>query len=264
MAAVHVGIKERTENEYWLLQKLSKQLEKANFQELPRNLIAGALEEHPVHEGVIVHVDMKKYDVLRFWVLSEEEKPIEYNGYMERIRNSFYVWIGKWPKTIPTYKRVVLAVRTKKQNKLMLKAYKDVPQNGLEYFLPEGKIKMSKFDQSFIATTVSIGVISILVKVISAIADYHVQWTYILGGVTGLLALKSWNAYKNKHNKMLVNISKSLYFKTIANNRALLTLIVDRAEDELYKSALLAYTVIRSENTMKGEQLNYVIYIYIK
>lgn len=251
MIAMHIGPKERLDNEFRLLEKLSVQLQNANFQELSREHISYALAEHPVYEGVLVHVDMKNYDVLRFWVLSEDEMPLVSNSWTDRVRNFINVRVKKWPKTVRTYKRVVLAVRTKKQNKLMLKAFKDIPKNGLEYFLPEGKIKMSKYDKGFIATTVTIGVLSIFVKILSALTEYHISWTYAVGGITGLLALRSWNAYKNKRNKYLINLSKSLYFKSIANNRALLTLIVDRSEDEILKSILLAYTFIRMENSLK-------------
>jgi hypothetical protein len=41
-----------------------------------------------------------------------------------------------------------------------------------------------------------------------------------------------------------VDLSRMLYFKNIANNRSLLTLLVDRAEDETFKEALLTYTFI--------------------
>jgi hypothetical protein len=35
-----------------------------------------------------------------------------------------------------------------------------------------------------------------------------------------------------------------LYFKNIANNRGLLTLLVDRAEDELFKKLALTYSFL--------------------
>ena len=246
MVVGRVGRNERLDNEFWLLQKLSKLLEKAHFQELSTERVEAALREHPVFEGVLVSVDTKKYDVLRFWALGQDEGPIEASNLRDKIVYAMNVLLRKAPRKVPRYKRVVVMVRTKKQNKLMLKAFKDIPTNSLEYLLPEGKIKMSKSDRGIIATTVFIGLTSGLVKLISSLADYHVQWTYIAGTVTALLALRAWNAYKNKRNAYLVNLSSLLYFKTVANNRALLTLIVDRAEDETFKSALMAYTFLRS------------------
>ena len=51
MAVYHVGKREKQEQEFWLLQKLSNLLEKAHFEEIPRKEVAKALEEHPVYEG---------------------------------------------------------------------------------------------------------------------------------------------------------------------------------------------------------------------
>lgn len=252
MMTQHVGKKEKQEQEFWLLQKLSTLLEKAHFEEISRKDIAKALEEHPVYEGVRVKVDMKNFEVIRFWALGEEESPLHYNNWRERIRNHVNVYLKKWPNKMTTYKRIVIAVRGKKQNKLFLKAFKDVPKNGLEYMLPEGKISISKYDQGIIATTVTIGVLSAGVRFLSSFADMNLSWTSIIGGMTGLLALNSWNAFNNKRNKYLVELSKTFYYKTLGNNRALLALVVDRAEDEVFKSVLLAYTFIKSENQVRG------------
>eukprot|EP00794_Sanderia_malayensis_P018900 gene18900-20802_t len=246
MVTTNLNKNERLDNEFWLLQNLSKLLEKAHFYELPPELIETALQEHPVFEGVLVSVDPKKYDVLRLWVLMEEVAPVEFASAAERMLYYSKVLMKKAPKMVPRYKRVVLAVRTKKQNKLMLKSFKDIPTNSLEYLLPEGKIRMSKFDKSFMAVTVFIGLTTGLIKIILQLADYNVQWIYIGGIITGMLALRAWNAYKNKRNHYLMNLSKLLYFKTVANNRALLALIVDRAQDETFKSALLSYSFIRA------------------
>ena len=248
----HIGKKEKQEQEFWLLQKLSLLLEQAHFNEIPRKEVAQALDEHPCHEGVMVKVDMKKYDVIRFWALGKEELPLHYNNFRERLRNFVYVYMKKWPENVTTYKRVVVAVRGKKQNKLFLKAFKDIPSNGLEYILPEGKISISKYDKSIIATTVTIGVLSVGLRFLSSIADLNLSWTSIVGGMTALLALNSWNAFKNKRNKYLVELSKTFYYKALANNRAFLTLVVDRAEDEVFKAALLAYTFVLMENKVRG------------
>lgn len=244
---------ERLDNEFWLLQKLSKLLEKAHFYELPREQVEAVMCEHAVFEGVVVSVDLTKYDVIRFWVLGEELAPVEMSTALEKLFYYSKVLMNQAPKEIPRYKRVVLAVRTKQQNKLMLKSFKDIPTNSLEYLLPEGKIQMTKFDKGFLGTTIFIGLTSAVIKFISSLADYNIQWTYIAGISTGLFALRVWNAYKNKRNHYLMSLSRLLYFKTVANNRALLALIVDRAQDESYKSALLTYSFLNATRRVVSE-----------
>lgn len=49
-----VSLKERLDMEFWLIQKLSIVMEKANFYELPKHVVDKALSEHDTREGVQV------------------------------------------------------------------------------------------------------------------------------------------------------------------------------------------------------------------
>ena len=257
MAFGNMSKNEKLDNEFWLLQKLSGLLDKAHFYELPKSIIDKALEEHAAYEGVMVSVDTSKYDVLRFWVLGEDTTNFELSSVIERLKYYSKRLMGKVPEAIPRYKRVVVAVRTKKESKLMLKAFKDIPRNSLEYLLPEGRIRMKRTDKGVIATTMFIALTSGALKFASSLSQYQVPFSYIAGLITCLVALRAWNAYKNKRNSYLLSLSKLLYFKTVANNRALLALIVDRAEDETFKSTLVAYTFLRAM-TKPVEGIQYV------
>lgn len=148
------------------------------------------------------------------------------------------------PKPLEYYKRVVVAVRPKKQDKLLLKAFKEVPAIALEKLLPDGKIQMTKLDQGIIATSVAMASVGVLAKLVSYLASVHVDWTLLFTVVTGLIGVRWWTVYKNRRTQYLLELSRMLYFKNIANNRGLLALLVDRAEDELFKEALLVYTFL--------------------
>ncbi|XP_074644094.1 transmembrane protein 143-like isoform X2 [Tubulanus polymorphus] len=233
--------RERIDNEFWLLQKLSHIMEKANFHELAKPTIHKALAEHSTREGVMVSVNPDKYDVLRFWALGKET-PKQIFPWYKRI---FYRLSGR-PVPVPLeyYKRIVAAVRLRKDSKLILKMFKEVPINALEQLLPDGKIKMTKFDQGILTLTISIGMIGVMVKFVTMLAHFHVQWSLIMTGAAVLVAARSWTVYKNKRNLYLADLNRMLYYKNLANNRGLLTLLVDRAEDESFKEALLAYTFL--------------------
>ena len=262
MVQGNISKNERLDNEFWLLQKLSRLLEKAHFSELSREHIEAALQEHAVFEGVLVSVDTTKYDILRFWALGEDQWSVVLGSAAEKLKYYSKIIIRKAPRVIPRYKRVVVAVRTKYQNKLMLKAFKDIPTNSLEYLLPEGKIRMTKTDKGFIATTILIAMTSVAIKLVSALSAYHIGYVQIAGLATFVVALQAWNAYKNKRNSYLMSLSRLLYFKTVANNRALLALIVDRAEDETFKASLLTYSFLRglSEGSLQCNYLHYLFF----
>lgn len=239
--------KEREKSESELLHKLSLILEKASFYELPSSSVQEALKEHPVGDDVLVSVDPDKYDILRIWVLGRELEPIEHGPWYVRpyqmARNlAFPV------KQVERYKRVVVAVRPTKQTKLHLKSFKDIRCANMEYLLPDGKIRMSQFDSRVLVGTLIVGMTGIVVKLVSFLADYKVDSMYIAVAIAGVVGLRAWTMYKNKRNSYLVNLSRVLYFKSIANNRALLTLAIDRAEDEAFKGCLLAYAFLQASS----------------
>ena len=222
-------------------------MEKAHFYELPREEVLRALKEHDAGDGVLVSVDPSKYDILQIWVVGKELEPVEKGPWYTWIFSTTKQWIFPTPKE-ERYKRVVVAVRGRKQQKLMLKSFKDIRCANIEYLLPDGKIRMNRFDQNVMFATVTVGVASVAIKLVSFLADYKVSWTYIATAAAAIIFLRAWTAYKNKRNSYLVNLSRTLYFKSIANNRALLSLIADRAEDEMFKATLLAYCFLQASS----------------
>ena len=181
------------------------------------------------------------YDVLTMWALGRERPEVKITPLQK--------WLNKLllrpvPKPAEYYKRVVLASRLKRDDKLLLKAFKEVPVNALEQLLPDGKIKMTKFDKGVISTSLFIAAAGIVGKIVTILAGVHFDWTLVLTGITGAVGVQHWTTYKNRHLGYLNEHARMLFFKNIANNRGLLTLLVDRAEDEIFKEAILVYTCL--------------------
>jgi hypothetical protein len=82
----------------------------------------------------------------------------------------FYSKFMFWKKSVPKdsgptyYKRVVVAIRLKGNQKLLLKAFKEVPINNLEMLIPDGRIMISKFDKSLLAVSAFFALSSVLAK----------------------------------------------------------------------------------------------------
>ncbi|XP_028392296.1 transmembrane protein 143-like isoform X2 [Dendronephthya gigantea] len=247
----YIGTKERQDREYLLLQKLNNVLYKAGFYELPQEAVQQALKEHDIGDGVLVKVDPSKYEILRFWVvgkdMQDDDKAL---GWARKARKSVRYQVYGRPSTRERYKRVIIAVRAKNQRKLILKTFKDIPCPNLEHLLPEGKIEMTRFDQVLVGVSLSIGLTTAVVKLITLMADHQVGWLPIATVTTMVLLARTWSVYKSRRNKYLADLTQTLYFKSMANNRALLTLVIDRAEDEAYKSAMLAYSFIRASRRL--------------
>ena len=61
--------------------------------------------------------------------------------------------------------RLLLAIRKGSEKKLLLKAFKDVNLMRIETLLPNAKVKMKEFDKMLQMGTISVGAISLLIKV---------------------------------------------------------------------------------------------------
>uniref|UniRef100_A0A0B6XXX1 Transmembrane protein 143 n=1 Tax=Arion vulgaris TaxID=1028688 RepID=A0A0B6XXX1_9EUPU len=243
--------KEKLDNEFWLLQKLEDVMIKANFHELPKNKVDHFLKDHEAEGRVQVSVDPSRYDILRFWVLGHDIPQLKMS-LSEKIISKVFRRAPAKPKEY--FKRVVVALRLKKDSKLMLKAFKEIPVQNLEKLLPDGTIRMRAIDRALLASSAGIACFGVLAKMVTVLASLQVDWTLVLTLVSGTLGFRLWSTYRNRRNAYLLDVSRTLYFKNIANNRGLLTLLVDRAEDESLKEVLLTYVFLLNTPSVRKIQ----------
>lgn len=248
-----VTTKQLLDDEYWFLQKLETLLCKANYYQIPRPEIIQLLQSHDVSEGVRVTVDPLKYSVLRMWTRGKASESV---GLVQRLKHRARGMFSRTSESSQSpfecYTRVFIAVRSKNSKMLHLKIFKDVPCTELEYLVPDGKIEMSSFDKGFLMSSAFLGTLAICAKVFTIAADLQLDLGLIGLCIAGIIGTRGWVGYKNKRNKYLVNLSRTLYFKTVANNRGVLTLMTDRAEDEEFKETLLAYMFLLSPPNRRG------------
>lgn len=244
-----VTLKELLDKEYLLQQKLQTLLYKANYFKIPRPLVTKLLREHDAWEGVRVSVDVEKYATLEVWTRGRVTVPL---SMMARLKRKLMKPFRTQRPVDEKYTRVFVGVRSKGERKLHLKVFKDVPCGELEYLLPDGKIQMSKFDKSFLASSILIGATAIMFRSAGILSNLKLDWTWIGLGVAALIGARGWVGYKNKRNQYLVNLSRTIYFKMVSNNRGVLTLLTDRAQDEEFKEALLAYIFLLSPPNRRG------------
>ena len=246
-----VSKKEFFDDEYWFLQKLEMLLDKANYYKIVKSDILKILRSHDVTEGVRVTVDPLNYSVLRIWTRGLLSTKV---GTIQRLKHQMKRIFMRYNDTpsYDYYTRVFVAVRSNNSMKLHLKMFKDVPSNELEYLIPDGKIEMSNFDKGFLMSSMFLGTLAIGAKLFTVAANLQLDYGLLGLGIASIIGAKGWIGYKNKRNKYLVNLSRTLYFKTVANNRGVLTLLTDRAEDEEFKEALLGYMFLLSPPNRRG------------
>ena len=120
--------------------------------------------------------------------------------------------------------------------------FKDVPHVDMEMHLPEQgtKVRMRWIDKAQIASPIVMGIPTLVVKLLAAAALSPMA----LGGliVAPISAgVNSFFGFQRAKQKHLMTMIHQLYYLTLANNASVLTRLIDSAEDEEYKEAMLAY-----------------------
>ena len=138
---------------------------------------------------------------------------------------------------------------------MYLKVFKEVHVNELEHLLPKGKIKMSVYDKRFLMASTLLGACVPLLRAVPILGDVQTMWFWGGAGLAAFIAGRTWIGYKNRRNQYLANLATTLYYKTVANNRGVLTLLCDRAQDEEVKEALLAYSFLLNPRKAKDPGL---------
>jgi hypothetical protein len=250
VATLQLNRKQLLDREHQLLLQVRRMLDKANYFQVPRSELRNILQDHDA-DGLRVSVDPSIYDTLQIWTRGRSQ---ESWSRPRQLAHQLWCYLRRRPVASlqSMYTRVFVAVRFKSEKKLHLKVFKDVVCDKLEHLLPDGKIKMSKYDKWFLAGSVAVGSCMVGMRSVPTLASYHLHWTWVGLGLAALAGTRAWVGYRNKRNKYLANLAATLYFKTVANNRGVLTLLADRAVDEEFKEAFLAYVFLLSPNNRRG------------
>ncbi|MHC4503542.1 MAG: TMEM143 family protein, partial [Planctomycetota bacterium] len=142
-----------------------------------------------------------------------------------------------------------------------LKLFQNVPETGLEMLFPNAKARMRIKDKLVLGLPsaiagfgvlgklyATIGAIFLIIAVTLRISDKQVNVTadslvglmLALFGI-GLFMRKQINKFKGRKVKHLMTLAKNLYFKVLDNNAGVFHHLIDAAEEEDCKEAILAY-----------------------
>ena len=135
---------------------------------------------------------------------------------------------------------------------LHLRLFKTVPKLDLETIFPNASPEMRTLDKAKIIAPLVGGIFTLGLKFAPLLfgGDSSTTSVSIIGGICAMMAtyiLKSYMSYQKTREKYQSQVSKDLYFKGWANNAAVLNTIVDLAEEQEVKEALLAYTFLLVE-----------------
>ncbi len=144
----------------------------------------------------------------------------------------------------------------------IIKLFQDVPKADLEMLFPNSEVCMRKIDKLIIGTSAVVGGAFLLVtKLATSILLIGALIAYWMGfrvedviitsnqvlalgaglGVFGAFIYKEWNKFKNRKIAFMKALADSLYFKNLDNNAGVFHHLIDTAEEEEFKEAILGY-----------------------
>ena len=125
---------------------------------------------------------------------------------------------------------------------IYLKLFKQLPQDDIEMLFPNIKVQFKLFDKLKLAATAGGGTLASMFATVTkvAAATNPIALVAALGGLIGVIARQVMSFF-NTRNRYMMMLAQNLFFHNLANNRGVLTLLVDRAEEEDVKEDTLLY-----------------------
>ncbi|XP_072283444.1 transmembrane protein 143 [Pyxicephalus adspersus] len=237
---------EKLSREKLVLEHLQPILDQANFNVLSEDALAYALIVHHPQDGVQVHVNLDKYEYIRYWALGQRLGPLTFQ--VTPKHQEFFFSSPRIPPERRFFKRVLLAARPKNSH-MILKCFKDIPLEGLEQLLPVVKVRTSSFDRTLlnIMLLVSGGIVFVNVGMV-VLTDLKIGTSFLLFFFAGFMTFRAWKVFAQRRKAHSLELAHMLYYRSTSNNAELLGALTLRAQEEHAKEVILAHSFLKRLN----------------
>jgi len=228
-------------------------MERANFKRLTEDDVKAATEGGASDWGINMAVDFNVFEQLELYHRGD--------GLVKRTkRHAIFFW-KKIEKKVDSYGRLVLMMKLRPHKRLgdnidtkavFLKLFKDIPKLDLEMVLPGTRMQMPKAQKGKLGAsllgTIGYGIYKVWFDIITAakmavggalsFAGQAALGPLVLLGGYGYKQYAGYQITKQTYSKML---TESLYYQNLDNNAGVLTQLLDEAEGQECREAILAY-----------------------
>ena len=258
-------------------------LDAANFEKVTEQDLLDALTEESLFK-VRLAVEFDDFEQVVFYRRGES-----------KVTETLRSWFGLKKQSIQftNYDRVAVFITFKDKGHFankkksvvgfepgstIVKLFQNVPKADLEMLFPNSEVKMRPIDKVIIGSSALIGGAVVLITKLGAslvllatlfafwlgLSEENVEFTQqhiitlaIGMGVFGSFIFKEWSKFKNRKIKFMKALSDNLYYKNLDNNAGVFHSLIDAAEEEDFKEALLAYTfLLKHPNGLTSSQLD--------
>lgn len=266
---------ERAAARQQLLAGLRELLDDGNFEPVTDDELRMAFEEESLLE-LRLDVDESDFEDVLFFRRGETVRQEELTSFFG---------LRKKTVTFTNYEKVLILVTFKDADQLVdrvpdelpfepgstiLKLFQDVPRADLEMLFPNARPRMRALDKALIGVPALIsGIIVLTTKLVTTLGllflllgfwlgvrDQPVQLDQAtlvtlgagLGSVGGYMT-RQLTKFKNRKMEFMQALADNLYFRNLDNDAGVLHHLVDNAEEEETKEALLAWYFLRLAGT---------------
>lgn len=256
-----------SEKQAQLAAGLERTLNAANYVKITPADLNDALQQTSLFK-VKLHVQFDDFEEVVFYRRGQQEKS-----------ETIVTWFGmkKTPITFTNYEKVAVYIKFKdgtyfaRQKRdlshitpgsTIIKLFQNVPKADLEMLFPNSEVRMRTIDKAIIGGSAFVGgTIMLVTKLGGSLILLGALFSYWLGlsdqevnlgktelfglaaafGVLGGFIFKEWSKFKNRKLKFMKSLTDNLYFKNLDNNAGVFHHVIDAAEEEECKEAILAY-----------------------
>jgi hypothetical protein len=222
-------------------------LERAHFRHLGRDEIEPVLDSASAW-GIRVDVDFSAFEHLAIFARGD--------AVQTRVRSPRLRPWRRIEAEVPVYRRLVLILKLRPHPRLrgpvdtenvFLKVFKDIPKLDVMMLLPGARVRLSHVDRGRIGLPLLSGLVIAAYNVLqdlawtveNALASPSAMWGLALGSLG--YGYRSFYGYQATKNRYHLNLTQSLYFQNLDSNAGVLTRLLDEAEEQDSRLAILAY-----------------------
>lgn len=258
---------ELAKKETCLFDALNSLLDKANFEKITDEDIARAMTEESLF-NIKLNVDFDDFEQVLFFRRGESKR-----------QETLVSMLGLRKKIIEfiNYDRVVVIVKFKPQSyfdtkerkqlyfkpgSIIIKYFRNIPRCDLEMLFPNTEVRMRLIDKLIIGVPAAIGGIMMMATKLGATlllsgaliafwigvrnepVDLNQANLLALAvgfGTLGAFLWKQFSNFKNRKISFMKTLADNLYFNNLDNNMGVFHRLIDAAEEEECKEAMLAY-----------------------
>jgi hypothetical protein len=256
-----------------LVESMNAILNAANFEKVTETDLQEALDEESLFK-IRLEVDFQDFEEVIFYRRGESKK-----------RETLVKFFGlkKVPVEFTNYERVAIYIKFKEAayfearkrdsdnfspGSTIIKLFQNVPKADLEMLFPNSEVRMKTIDKLIIGIPAAVSGIAVIATKLGAsillIASIIAFWLglkekqvtieqrHLVALALGLATLggfmfKQINKFKNRKIKFMKALTENLYFKNLDNNAGVFLRLIDAAEEEEFKEAVLAYYFLLTE-----------------